>query len=134
MRNMKEVPAYLQKRSGQVLRWHPNHHSPVLAAYCRLPRFLKGDRGLPLAPEVVPVGMLVDMLSGSAQRGWIDWELCESSEDGVSEGQRRQGEGGVEEGRRKMQHRCWELQGGCCSQLAYVRACVLRDYEQGFPD
>lgn len=42
-------------------------------------------------------------------------------------------------GRRKMQHRCWELQGGCCSQLACMRACVhvfaraLRAYEQGFP-
>lgn len=76
-----------------------------------------------LAPDVVPVGTLVDMLPGSAQRGWIDGELRETSEDGTSEGRRRQGGGGqVEEGWRKMQHRCWELQGGCCSQLACMSA------------
>lgn len=67
IRKMKEVPANLQQRSGRDLRWLPDHHSPVLVAYCRLPRFLKGDRGLLLAPDVVPVGTLVDMLPGSAQ-------------------------------------------------------------------
>lgn len=107
----------------------------MLAAYCRLPRFLKGDRGLLLAPDVVPVGMLVDMLPGSAQRGWIDGELSETSEDRTSEGQKRQGGGGgggVEKGWRKMQHRCWELQGCCCSQLACMCAYYVpmsRDFQ-----
>lgn len=36
-------------------------HSPVLAVYCRLPRFLKGERGLLLAAAVVPGCMLEDM-------------------------------------------------------------------------
>jgi len=39
-----------------------NLHSPVLAAYCRLPRFLKGERGLFLAPVAAPGGRLEDML------------------------------------------------------------------------
>lgn len=46
----------------------------MLAAYCRLPRFLKGDRGLLLEPDAVPGGMLVDMLPLSAQRGLTEGE------------------------------------------------------------
>lgn len=46
----------------------------MLAAYCRLPRFLKGDRGLLLEPDAVPGGMLVDMLPLSVQRGLTEGE------------------------------------------------------------
>lgn len=45
-------------------------HSPVL--YCRLPRFLKGERGLLLAAAVVPGVMLEDMFPGCAVQPGAD--------------------------------------------------------------
>lgn len=44
----------------------PLFHSPVLVVYCKLPRFLKGARGLFLAAAAVPGGRLVDMVPGRA--------------------------------------------------------------------
>lgn len=50
-------------------------HSPaVLAAYCRLPRFLKGERGLLLVPVAVPWGRLEDMIPGCAVQLGTDWK------------------------------------------------------------
>lgn len=48
----------------------------MLAAYCRLPRFLKGDRGLFLAPAAVAGGRLEDMVFSLAVMG--NGEMSES--------------------------------------------------------
>lgn len=49
------------------------HHSPVLAVYCRLPLFLKGDKGLflaPVPPAEFPEVRLEDMFPGLAGSNW----------------------------------------------------------------
>lgn len=49
------------------------HHSPMLAVYCRLPLFLKGDKGLflaPVPPAEFPEVRLEDMFPGLAGSNW----------------------------------------------------------------
>lgn len=61
----------------------------MLAVYCRLPRFLKGDKGLflaPVPPAEFPEGRLEDMSCGSA---WLKLGREELSESELRRTERR---------------------------------------------
>lgn len=79
-----------------MLRSGPAHsespaslHSPVLAAYWRLPRFLNGERGLFFAPVTVPEGRLEDIFLGRMVQIGSDGkrraEWVRAAEDGASD-------------------------------------------------
>lgn len=98
----------------------------MLAAYCRLPRFLKGDEGLLLAPDVVPVDMLVENVArtGLLRVGWWRAERAFAGWNVRGTERTRRSERGEEKDAAQM----WELQGGCCSQLACMRVFLRARY------
>lgn len=74
------------------------HHSPVLAVYCRLPLFLKGDKGLflaPVPPAEFPEVRLEDMFLGLAGSNW-EKKSWVSQSCGWRSGDKRHSERGQE--------------------------------------
>lgn len=74
------------------------HHSPVLAVYCRLPLFLKGDKGLflaPVPPAEFPEVRLEDMFPGLAGSNW-EKTIWVSQSCGWRSGDKRHSERGQE--------------------------------------
>ena len=140
----KRPPSCLWDRHAHRVLPRLHLHSPVLAVYCRLPRFLNGDSGLLLAAAAVPAGRLEDMFPGwvrfsSARRA----EWVRAAEDGapesygVREEEKKEEE---EEERRDVSTDAGSLRGlqsayvwVCVRVCVYMCACVLRASEQGFP-
>lgn len=117
------------------------HHSPVLAVYCRLPLFLKGDKGLflaPVPPAEFPEVRLEDMFPGLAGSNW-EKKSWVSQSCGWRSGDKRHSERGQErrpgtDRRGRMEHRCWEFKGVGASQGVRVWVCVdvSRDFQSGW--
>lgn len=120
------------------------HHSPVLAVYCRLPLFLKGDKGLflaPVPPAVFPEVRLEDMFPGLAGSNW-EKKSWVSQSCGWRSADKRHSERGQERrpGTDRRGEEGWSTDAGSLRESVPVSVfvCVymrlLCGCEQGFPE